>query len=98
MVLGLDAFANSILTASAVATVLVHLDKFESLLQIAGVWFVASTAMQTCGLSESHTTAVFASLLGLKVVPMLLKRLLTMVSLHLYVRINKSVGFSQSKL
>ena len=47
MALGLDAFANSILTASAVATVLVHLDKFESLLQIAGVWFAASTAMQT---------------------------------------------------
>jgi len=78
--LDLDPHANSILTASVVATILVHLDKLEKILPLAGMWFVASTALQKIGLSSSISTLICAGLLGLKIVPMLLKRLLTIVA------------------
>jgi len=75
-----DSLANSILTASVVATVLVHLDKLESVLPLAGIWFVVNTTLQKFGVAESSATLICAGVLGLKIVPMLFKRIVTIAA------------------
>lgn len=80
MVLGFDSVSDSVSTASAVVTVLVHLDKLGNVLPLAAAWFLVSTFLQKFGLSSQTATLVCASFLGLKIVPMLLKRMLTIAA------------------
>lgn len=75
---GMESRSNHILTACTVATVLVHLDTLESVLPIAGLWFVTSTvAEHLMGMSHADSAVVFGGLLAMKLVPMLFKRVVT---------------------
>jgi glutamate-1-semialdehyde 2,1-aminomutase len=82
-VFGMDAHVGKVVAVVGAATVLSHLDRMQCVLYTAGAYFLTSTVAETyLGMQQSDSIIIFATLLSLKVFPMLAKRLVTIAATY----------------